>query len=109
MNSHPIAGHLLGRRVSRSHGAHSEAGLLRGAIHTVDLDGRSTYQTRFESYDVTLDLDDTLGAGLRPGDDPPEDLSLGALRARITAAAARGAPAIAERIELSQEEPSQDG
>lgn len=74
--------------------------LLRGAIHTVDLDGRSTYQTRFESYDVTLDLDDTLGAGLRPGDDPPEDLPLGALRARIAAAAAHGTPAVAERIEM---------
>jgi lipopolysaccharide export system permease protein len=63
--------------------------LLRGAIHTVDIDGRSSYQTRFEAYDVTLDLDDTLGAGLRSGDDPAEDLALGDLLARIAAAAER--------------------
>ncbi len=74
--------------------------LLHGAIHTVDLDGGSTYQTRFESYDVTLDLDDTLGSSLQAGTDPPEDLPLGELWARIAAAADRGAPVVPERIEL---------
>lgn len=76
--------------------------LLRGAIHTVDIDGRSSYQTRFESYDVTLDLDDTLGAPAGTGDEPPEDLSFGALRSRIAAETIRGDPAIAERIELQR-------
>jgi lipopolysaccharide export system permease protein len=76
--------------------------LLRGAIHTVDLDGRSSYQTRFESYDVTLDLDDALGTGLPADDERPEDLSLTALGERIAAADARGAPATAERIELQR-------
>jgi len=76
--------------------------LLRGAIHTVDIDGRSSYQTRFESYDVTLDLNDTLGAPVRSGEEPPEDLPFEALRARIAAATLDGAPAIAERIEMQR-------
>jgi len=74
--------------------------LLRGAIHTVDLDGRSSYQTRFESYDVTLDLNDTLGASAHGSEESPEDLPLDALRTRIAAATARGAPATAELIEM---------
>lgn len=74
--------------------------LLHGAIHTVDLDGRSSYQTRFESYDVTLDLDDSLGTGWQPGDEPPENLSLGDLRGRIARMAARGATPTSERVEL---------
>lgn len=70
--------------------------LHHGAIHTVDLDGGSSYQTRFASYDVALNLDDTLGSALRPGEAPPETLSFSALKARIAA----GGPAIPERIEL---------
>lgn len=73
--------------------------LLRGAIHTVDLDGRSNYQTRFESYDVTLDLRAALGS-LGSTDEAPEELTLGELRARIDARHGQGDPAVAERIEL---------
>jgi lipopolysaccharide export system permease protein len=77
--------------------------LRHGAIHSVDLDGRSSYQTRFESYDVTVDLDDTLGAPSTDADDDhPEDLTIDVLRAHIAAAEARGAPAIADRIEMQR-------
>jgi lipopolysaccharide export system permease protein len=72
--------------------------LHHGAIHSVDLTGRAHYRTEFESYDVNLDLTETLGT-LRDGAGDPHELTLGQLRQAIETERAQGGEALAERVE----------
>ena len=72
--------------------------LLHGAIHSVDLDGQTSYRTDFESYDVNLDLDEIVG-GLRDKADDPQELTLRQLGDAIATKRAAGDPALSERVE----------
>jgi lipopolysaccharide export system permease protein len=71
--------------------------LRDGFIHTMGPDGGPEYQTDFQSYDVSLDLRDTL-ATVRQGEEPKE-LTLGELRAAIAAKRAAGLPFTPELVE----------
>jgi len=71
--------------------------LWHGFIHTTDNGGGPEYQTDFQSYDVNLDLRQTLTPD-RPHDDPKE-MSLNELRHAIRDKRAGGVPFGAELVE----------
>jgi len=71
--------------------------LLDGWMHTVDNHDKAEYQTDFRSYDVNLDLRQTL-ADERKRDDPKE-FTLGELARAIAAKRAQGQPCGPELVE----------
>ena len=72
--------------------------LLDGTIHTSG-DAASDYHTDFESYDVNLDLRESL-AGETAKEDDPQELTLPQLRAAIEKKAASGKPRPGLLVEL---------
>ena len=72
--------------------------LLNGTIHTTDAAAGASYQTEFRTYDVNLDLRESLADANQPSDDPKE-LTIDQLRTAIEAKRAEGAPATAELVE----------
>jgi len=72
--------------------------LLDGTIHTSG-DAASDYHTDFESYDVNLDLRETL-AGDTAKEDDPQELTLPQLHAAIDKEAASGTPRPGLLVEL---------
>ena len=71
--------------------------LRDGAIHTTDARGGAEYQTDFQSYDVNLDLRQTLAAAQDQRD--PKEMTLGQLRRAITAKEAKHLPFGPELVE----------
>ena len=72
--------------------------LRDGLIHTTDGRAGTEYQTRFESYDVNLDLRQMI-AGARERERDPKELTLGQLRRAIAAKRKAGLPFESELIE----------
>jgi lipopolysaccharide export system permease protein len=68
-----------------------------GFIHTTGTQEAAEYQTRFESYDVSLDLRQAFAGGEREHD--PKELTMGQLRRAITAKRAAGRAYRAELVE----------
>jgi lipopolysaccharide export system permease protein len=72
--------------------------LLNGTIHTSD-DGPSDYHTDFETYDVNLDLRESLEGPAKKQDDPNE-MTLPELSAAVEAKRADGKSAAPELVEF---------
>ncbi len=70
--------------------------LTTGRIVSVEFPGEATYQTDFESYDVTLDLRQTVD-GVREEQHSPAEMRLAVLRATLATKAAARLP---HRLEL---------
>jgi len=73
--------------------------LRDGFIHTTDTKAGSEYQTRFESYDVNLDLRQMF-AGSRQKERDPKELTVGQLRRAMEAKAAAGQSFVPELVEF---------
>jgi lipopolysaccharide export system permease protein len=71
--------------------------LHQGFIHTTGGQEEAEYQTRFETYDVNLDLRQAFATGQRDHD--PKELTLGQLRRAIAAKRAAGLEYRAEQVE----------
>ncbi len=72
--------------------------LIDGAIHTVDSDAGADYQTKFELYDVNLDLREAL-AGAREEGALPKEMTLSQLESVMAEKQAAGTPFRTELVE----------
>jgi lipopolysaccharide export system permease protein len=75
--------------------------LERGGIYSAGAGGDGYQDTRFTTYDITLDLNTAL-AQLRNRPKDASEMTLTELRAAIAANAAQGAPSFAERVEVQR-------
>ena len=75
--------------------------LENGGIYSATNQGHGYEQTRFATYDLTLDLDTTL-AQLRNRSPDASEMTLPELRAIIAAKAAQDDPAFVERVEVQR-------
>jgi len=75
--------------------------LENGGIYSAADQGHGYEQTRFATYDLTLDLDTTL-AQLRNRSPDASEMTLPELRAIIAAKAAQDDPAFVERVEVQR-------
>ena len=75
--------------------------LENGGIYSAGQNGQDYQDTRFATYDITLDLDTAL-AQLRNRSKDASEMTLTELRAAIEAKAAQGDPAFVERVEIQR-------
>jgi lipopolysaccharide export system permease protein len=75
--------------------------LENGGIYSTGDDGGEYQDTRFTTYDITLDLDTAL-AQLRTRTKDASEMTLPELRAAIEAKSALGEPAFVERVEVQR-------
>jgi lipopolysaccharide export system permease protein len=76
--------------------------LENGGIYSPgDTGGRAYQDTRFDTYDITLDLDTAL-AQLRNRSKDASEMTVPELRAEIAAKTAHGEPAFVERVEMQR-------
>jgi lipopolysaccharide export system permease protein len=73
--------------------------LLNGTVYTSSDDAKGDYHTDFETYDVNLDLRETM-AGMRGKEDEPKDMTLPELREAIARKEAAGKPYAGELVEF---------
>jgi len=74
--------------------------LLNGTVYTSSDDAKGDYHTDFETYDVNLDLRETM-AGMRgKEEDEPKDMTLPELREAIARKEAAGKPYAGELVEF---------
>jgi len=73
--------------------------LLNGTVYTSGDDGKGDYHTDFETYDVNLDLRETM-SGMRAKEDEPKDMTLPELREAIARKQAEGQPYAGELVEF---------
>ena len=74
--------------------------LLNGTVYTSSDDAKGDYHTDFETYDVNLDLRETM-AGMRgKEEDEPKDMTLPELREAIARKEAAGKPYASELVEF---------
>jgi len=73
--------------------------LLNGTVYTSGDDSKGDYHTDFETYDVNLDLRETM-AGIRGKEDEPKDMTLPELREAIARKEAAGKPYASELVEF---------
>ena len=62
--------------------------LFKGSIHQIDLSGRTGHSTRFDTYDIRLDIKQAISVA-RGGPKDEEEMSLAELRAYVNQAAVR--------------------
>jgi lipopolysaccharide export system permease protein len=73
--------------------------LLNGTVYTTGDDAKGDYHTDFETYDVNLDLRESM-AGMRTKEDEPKDMTLPELREAIARKQADGKPYAGELVEF---------
>jgi len=75
--------------------------LYEGVIFTSEPAERAYHKTDFQTYDVSLDLNQALGQ-LESRERDPSEIPLGELRSRVAQVQSEGKPATEERVELAR-------
>jgi len=74
--------------------------LLNGTVYTSSDDGKGDYHTDFETYDVNLDLRESMSGMRAKEEDEPKDMTLPELREAIARKQADGKPYAGELVEF---------
>lgn len=90
-----------GRLVSGKGGHTLTLRLTSGGIYTTGTKENGFQDTRFSTYDITLDLDAAM-AQMRPRTKDPSEMTLAELRETIAEKAARNEPSFVEQVEVQR-------